>query len=388
MKGMSILKISNLDVIYRVTRYVVAHLQEQEFVAELNKYLRLIQNDIKKETIEIPRPLIDKIRGSLELYRKAGYFNLYALNNINLELEKGKIMACVGESGCGKSTLALSILKILPGNAVAKGKIELDGKNIMGISEEEMRLLRATKIGYIGQGSYTYLNPLFTNAFQIIESAVVSSKESIEEAYNKFMRTIKEAQLDTRILLSFPMRLSGGEIRRVAFALALAKNPELLICDEPFRNIDIFMAKQLAYVLKKMIEKFKTTAIIFTHNLSLMAEMAEKIAVMYHGTIMEMGDTIGIFKRPYHPYTKGLIGALPDPRKPKKKIIYIPGEPIPKIVEPQFCPFFNRCPVADEECMQKKPVQREFEGRIVACHKIEEVWDKDPVEFWGKHIGI
>jgi len=382
------LKISNLEVFYKVSRYSAAHLKEQESAEELARYLTVAEGyaaGAKKSRLG-PEAIQDHILNELELYKQMGYFRLYALNGIEMSVKKGRILACVGESGCGKSTLALSILRILPINAEAHGKIELDGVNLMEIPEEIMLKIRATKLGYIGQGSYTYLNPLMTNAFQVLESAIVAAGRDMDEAFKSFIKAIREANLDTRVLLSFPRRLSGGEIRRVAFALALAKNPELLVCDEPFRNIDVYLAKQLAYVLKELIERLNITAIIFTHNLSLMAEIADDIAVMYHGIIVEMGDIVSVFKKPYHPYTKGLIGALPDPRNPKKKIIYIPGEPLPRMIKPKFCPFFNRCPLADEECMEKKPDLREFEGRLVACQKIEEVWEKEPIDFWSPHL--
>ena len=390
LMSLDILKISDLEVIYRVSKYSAAQIRDYILSGEINRYLEAAENFVARSKISLvgPKDFMDLIGEEFEHYREFGYFRIYALNGVYLTVPKGKILACVGESGCGKSTLALSILRILPPNADAKGSIELDGVDIMSVSEPEMLKIRAVKLGYIGQGSYTYLNPLMTNAFQVLESAIVARGNNIDEAFKGFITAIREARINQRILLSFPMRLSGGEIRRVAFALALAKSPELLVCDEPFRNIDVYLAKQLAYALKDLIHKFQTTAIIFTHNLSLMAEIADELAVMYHGYIVERGNIVDIFRKPYHPYTKGLIGALPDPRKPKKKIIYVPGEPLPRLIRPKFCPFYNRCPLADEKCIEEIPEPRKFEGRIVACHNIEETWETDPIEFWSPHIGM
>jgi len=382
---MPLLSIRNLNVSYATSEYVISHVSEVEFVSELTRYLKFMREERLDIFGKEYKNVRDQIANELKLFKTTGYFNVYALNDLNLDVNKETILACVGESGSGKSTLAKAIIRTLPENTRISGEIIFEGKNILELSDFEMQMLRATKMGYIGQGSYTYLNPLMTNAYQTIESAIVAKRGNLEEAFKAFVKTIKNMELDSRILLTYPDRLSGGQIRRVAFAIAFVKEPELFICDEPFRHLDTFLAKQLAYLLRKMIsEKLKTTAIIFTHNLSLMAEIADEIAVMYHGMIVEKGKVIDVFRQPYHPYTKGLIGALPDIRYPKKKIVYIPGEPLPRIIKPSFCPFFNRCPIADEECINSLPEQRVFNGRIVACHKIDEVWDKNPIEFWEK----
>ncbi len=383
---MPLLSIRNLNVSYATSEYVIANLSDIEFVGELTRYLRLIQGGGISILGGEYRHLRERIVSELRFFKEKGYFNVYAINNLNLDVDEGKIVACVGESGSGKSTLALAIIRALPENARISGQIFFREKNILEISEMEMRILRATKLGYIGQGSYTYLNPLMTNAYQTLESAIVAKRGKLDEAFKAFVKTIEAMELDRRVLLTYPDKLSGGQVRRVAFAIAFVKEPELFICDEPFRHLDTFLAKQLASLLQRMIHRLETTAIIFTHNLSLMAEIADEIAIMYHGIIVEKGNVIDIFRKPYHPYTKGLIGAIPDIRFPKKKIVYIPGEPLPRIIKPTFCPFFNRCPVADDECINSLPEPREFDGRIVACHKIDEIWDKTPVEFWEKVI--
>ena len=384
-----ILSIRDLEVKYKLSRYVVAHLKEQINVEELRRYLIFSEKgsfDLSITNEKLRRKISQQIMQEIERFRKTGYMRVYALNGVDLDVEKGKVLAVVGESGCGKSTLALAILRILPENAEVTGEIILDGENLLALDEEIMRLRRARKLGYIGQGSYTYLNPLMDNAFQVLESSLVAT-DDFDKAVKFFIDAIKAAKLDSRILFSFPRKLSGGEIRRVAFALALAKNPQLLVCDEPFRNLDVYLAKQLAYFLRELVDQLKTTMVIFTHNLALMAEIADEIAVMYHGIIVEKGPTEKIFLEPIHPYTKGLIGALPDPRNPKKKLIYVPGEPLPRIISYDFCPFFNRCPVAEESCLESKPSQKKVNGRLVACIKAEELKCVPPEEFWGPHIG-
>ncbi len=383
-----ILSIRGLEVSYLVNRYIVEFLKETTSAEEVSRYLKIAERGSRLRAQEYPKLIAERLRSVAIEYEKTGYVRIYALNGINLDVEEGKILACVGESGCGKSTLALSILRILPHNARASGSIVFDGRNIMSLPEPEMLALRARRMGYIGQGSETYLNPMLSNAFQIFESSVLAG-DNIEEAYELFIKAIKESRLSERVVFSYPFKLSGGEARRVAFAMALAKNPKLLVCDEPFRNLDPYLALRLAKVLRRMIESFKTTAIIFTHNISLMAETADEIAIMYQGIIVEKGDIVDVFKHPYHPYTKGLIGALPDPRKPKaSKLIYVPGEPFPRIIKPSFCPFFNRCPTRTEECLQGIPDLRPFDGRLVACHRIDEVYEMTPHEFWASAISF
>ncbi|MEX0567813.1 MAG: oligopeptide/dipeptide ABC transporter ATP-binding protein [Candidatus Njordarchaeota archaeon] len=383
-----LLNIRDLHVSYRISKYLVGHLKEHDFVDEISRYISFAEG--VSDLVTFDKILEEKIGAlvseEVKKYRSLGMMNLYALNGVNLDIDEGTILACVGESGCGKTTLAHAILGVLPENASVQGSIVFEEKNLVDIDKKEFTLLRARKMGYIGQGSYTYLNPMFTNAFQVLESAMLATNNSLDEAYNNFIKAARHAQLDSRLLLSYPRKLSGGEIRRVAFAMALSKNPRLLICDEPFRNLDVYMAKSLANVLREIIGKFETTAIIFTHNLALMAEFADEIAVMYQGTIVERGKTIDIFKNPYHPYTKGLIGAIPDPRKPKKRLIYVPGEPLPRIVKISFCPFFNRCPIASEECIRNRPSLKNFDGRLVACHNIEEIYNLSPIEFWEPYI--
>ena len=361
-------------------------LGDRTSIYELKRYYRMFLGesiDIESLDESCAERIFDSINEALQLYEKQGILYLHALNGVNLEIEKNKIVAVVGESGAGKSTLALLMLGLVPYNArVLNGEVLFRNKNILE-NEVLARTYRARYMGYIGQGSYTYLNPMLENAYQVLESSLLRS-DSQDEAIKLFMRAIKEARIDTRLMLTYPHKLSGGEIRRVAFAMALAKEPEILICDEPFRNIDIYHAQILASFLRELAEKFRVATAIFTHNLAIMAHTADEIAVMYHGIIVEKGPTKEIFLHPKHPYTKGLIGALPDPRNPKKKLIWVPGEPLPRFIKPHFCPFFNRCPMVSEQCLSGIPELKYVDGSLVACYRAQETADIPPLTFWGK----
>lgn len=385
-----VLTIRDLNVKYKVTKYTIAHVKDPVAAAELSRHiLQLEQSTIRIPTInkELRDRVESLLREEMEKFKKTGVMSIYALNGVDLDIEKGKIVAVIGESGSGKSTLALAILRILPENAEVSGEINLGEENILKLDEELMRLKRARELGYIGQGSYTYLNPLMASAFQILESSSVAVEDR-DEASKLFFEAIKAAKLDSRILLSYPEKLSGGEIRRVAIAIALAKNPQLLICDEPFRGVDMYMAMQLVSTIKELREKLKVTMLILTHDLPLMVEIADEIAVMYHGIVVEKGPLRKIFLEPIHPYTKGLIGALPDLRNPDKKLIYVPGEPLPRTIKYNFCPFANRCPEVDEHCLEAMPKLRKIGEQMVACMKADEFTEISPTEFWEPYLDL
>ncbi|MCR8433487.1 MAG: ABC transporter ATP-binding protein [Candidatus Korarchaeota archaeon] len=385
-----ILAIKDLTVRYKATRYSIAHIKDSVAMAELSRHFL----QMEKESVHITfinRKFKEKVelllRKELEKFKKTGIMSIYALNGVNLDVDEGKVVAVIGESGSGKSTLALAILRILPENAETSGDIIFGGESLFKLDEEKMRLKRAKEFGYIGQGSYTYLNPLMEGAFQIFESSLVAAKD-LDEASRLFIDAIKTVKLDSRTLLSYPEKLSGGEVRRVAIAIALAKNPRLLICDEPFKGIDPYMAMQLVSTLRELKEKLKVTMLILTHDLPLMVEIADEIAVIYHGIIVEKGPLDKVFSKPVHPYTKGLIGALPDIRNPEKKLVYVPGEPLPRTIRYDFCPFANRCPRSDENCLEMLPKLKKVDDRQVACVKADEFLELSPIEFWGPYLDL
>lgn len=376
-----LLEIMDLSASYMVEEYLIKSIGDSWISEELLRYKKMLERGSSDLRVEALKQKFNEI---LENFYRSGSFEIYALTDVNLELSSG-IMGVVGESGSGKSTLAYLILGLKPSNLrVLSGKIMFDNVDMLS-DPVGARRIRATYMGYVGQGSYTYLNPMMESAYQILESAEVASR-SEDEALKLFLRAIEKAELDRRIILSYPKQLSGGEVRRIAIAIAFAKKLRLLVGDEPFRNMDVYHAVILADYLKGLIEETEASAIIFSHNISLLSQIADQIAVMYNGVIVEKGPVVEIFKRPKHPYTKGLIGAIPDIRKPKKKLIFVPGEPIPRFIKPSFCPFFNRCPYATEDCLRGIPKARIVDGVEVRCNRIDEIAEATPEEFWGPYI--
>lgn len=377
------IRVRDLTVAYKIGREVFTYLTDNEAIERL-----LRQFESAKWKLELysgKSGLEDKLRNlfkaELERFNKTGEILIYAIDGLNMDVKKGKFLSIIGESGSGKSTLALALLGVFPRNAVASGAIELEGKDILKSPEDMKIKIRAKKIGYIGELSKKYLNPLMFNAIQILEAALLAS-DDVSEAVKKTSEAARRAGIDKRILLSLPTDISMGQLSKVAYALAISKNPELLVADEPFRGLDIYQASALARYLREIADESNSTTILFTHRIDLALEISDEIAVMYRGKIIERGPVEKIYKHPIHPYTKGMIGAIPNIRYPKRELTVMPGETLPNLVSIDFCPFYNRCPVRREECLDKMPDMKEVDGQSVACYAAEEIKDISPWDFW------
>ena len=293
-----------------------------------------------------------------------------AVHGVNLTLEKGKVLGIVGESGCGKSVTAMSIMRLLPSNAVIEsGEILYNGKNLLTLSSKEMQTIRGSKISLIPQDPLTSLNPLYTIGEQIIETVMfhrkVSGKEAKEIAI-EMLRSVKIPEAESR-LNDYPHQFSGGMRQRAIIAMALCCNPDLIIADEPTTALDVTVQAQILDLIRQ-IQKEKNTSLIFiTHDLGVIAEFCDHVAVMYAGRIVEYAEAADIFKNPLHPYTKGLLEALPSPDK--KLLNVIPGQP-PAITENiPGCVFNPRCPFKMPVCETREPTLTSRENRHeVFCH--------------------
>ena len=292
---------------------------------------------------------------SIDYKVKDGY--LSAVNDVNCVLNKGEVFAIVGESGCGKSTVAHSIMNLLPGgNEEIHGKIVFKGKDLRDCTQQEMEAIRGKEIGMIFQNPLDSLNPVYKVGDQMAE-AILLDKVDRQEAWNrvvKLFRDVKMPDAEERVK-SYPHELSGGMRQRVMIAMMLSRNPELLIADEPTTALDVTIEAQILEIMKDLKKEFNTAIMLITHNFGLVAEIADRIGVMYAGEMIESGDVFEIFKNPTHPYTRLLMQALPRKTKAEGRLQTIEGS-VPRITEKKpGCRFANRCPYAVDRCFNETP---------------------------------
>src|SRR2546427_975471 len=295
-----------------------------------------------------------------------------AAENVNLELEKGKALGLVGESGCGKTTIALSILKILPaGGRIRGGKILFDGQDLVPLSDKEMRKIRWKGISIVFQGSMNALNPVFKVGDQIVEAIRLHEPNvSKQDAYRRAEGLFEMVGVEPSRIRNYPHEFSGGMRQRALIAMALASNPKVLVADEPGTALDVIVQAQVLQLMRALKEKLGLAMLMISHDLSIIAEVCERVAIMYAGRIVEYGEIATIFKEPLHPYTQGLMGAFPSIKGERKKLISIPGQPPDLLHPPTGCRFHPRCPYAMEVCKKEVPVlQKQGSGEhTVACY--------------------
>ena len=308
---------------------------------------------------------------SIDYKVKDGY--LSAVNDINCVINKGEVFAIVGESGCGKSTVAHSIMNLLPGgNEVITGEVIFKGKNLRECGQKEMEAIRGKEIGMIFQNPLDSLNPVYTVGSQTAE-AILLDKVDKTEAWNrvlKLFRDVKMPDAEER-MKSFPHELSGGMRQRVMIAMMLSRNPELLIADEPTTALDVTIEAQILDILRQLKDQFNTAIMLITHNFGLVAEIADKIGIMYAGEMVESGDVFEIFENPKHPYTRLLLQALPSGTKKDGRLQIIEGS-VPRITEKKpGCRFANRCPYAKDVCFAETPEAVDIsDTHFCRCHMI------------------
>jgi len=280
-----------------------------------------------------------------------------AAEGVNFELEKGKALGLVGESGCGKTTVALSILKILPaGGRIRSGKILFDGKDLVPLSDNEMRKIRWKGISIVFQGSMNALNPVFKIGSQIVEAIRLHEPDvSKSDAYRRAEALLEMVGVEPSRVNNYPHEFSGGMRQRALIAMALAANPKVLVADEPGTALDVIVQAQVLQLMRSLKEKLGLSMLMISHDLSIVAEVCERVAIMYAGHVVEYGDIETIFKEPLHPYTQGLLGAFPSIGEKRKKLLSIPGQPPDLLNPPKGCRFNPRCPYAMDVCKEKDP---------------------------------
>ena len=283
---------------------------------------------------------------------------LLALDGVSLEINEGEVLGVVGESGAGKSLTGAAIIGLLePPGRVTDGRIRLEGHRIDDLSYEEMRKIRGKKIGAIFQDPLTSLNPLYTVGRQLVETIRVHMDMSPEEARGRAIELLGEVGIPApeRRIDSYPHEFSGGMRQRVVISLALCANPRLIIADEPTTALDVSIQAQIIALLKKLCREHKTAVMLITHDMGVIAETADRVAVMYAGRVAEIGPVKRVVKQPKHPYTVGLMGAIPMVGHDVERLTQIEGA-MPRLNEiPPGCSFNPRCPKVFGKCLKERP---------------------------------
>ena len=297
-----------------------------------------------------------------------------AVDGVTFEIHKGETLGVVGESGSGKSVTAMSILKLIPSppGKIVRGEVLFNGKDLLKTTEHEMMKIRGNEIAMIFQDPMTSLNPVLTIGDQIMEAIILHQKVSKSEAKKKAVEMLKKVgipEAETRVN-NYPHQFSGGMRQRAMIAMALSCNPKLLIADEPTTALDVTIQAQILDLMNKLKEDFGTAIMMITHDLGVVAELCQKVLVMYAGNTVEYADAKTLFANPKHPYTWGLLGSLPKLNEDEKQRLEpIEGQPPDLRHLPQGCNFAPRCKYKMPVCEQQKPVLREIEpGHFVRCH--------------------
>lgn len=297
-----------------------------------------------------------------------------SVDGISFSIKKGEILGIVGESGAGKSITGFSILGLIdkPGKIVS-GSIVFDGIDLVNLSQKDLRDIRGNKISMIFQDPQTSLNPVITIGKQMVEAILYHKKDiSTKDAYEACVKILELVGLPAarKRMKSYPHELSGGMKQRVVIAIALLNNPKLLIADEPTTALDVTIQAQILYLMKQLSKDFESSLILITHDIAVVSQLCDKIAVMYAGRIVEYGTKEDIIFNPKHPYTKGLIECLPKLDDTKSRLYQIPGI-MPNLLHlPNGCYFKDRCELADSQC-EIYPSEKKIGTRRVFCHKVK-----------------
>ena len=294
-----------------------------------------------------------------------------AVNDVTLQLEHGKTLGLVGETGAGKTSTALAILKMIPDppGIIKSGSIKVCGHDIMSASKKELHDIRGNDVSMIFQDPMTSLNPVFTVGEQIAESILLHEPGiSKKDAFERAMQMLETVGIPRERAFEYPHQFSGGMKQRVVIAIALACNPQLLLADEPTTALDVTIQAQVLDLMRKLREEYQMSMVMITHDLGIVAEVCDEVAVMYAGRIVERGTLREVFKNTKHPYTEGLFNSLPNPRDRKAALIPIPGLMPDPANLPEGCAFAERCSYATDACRCGQPSMHQFsETHSVLC---------------------
>ncbi|WP_330165212.1 ABC transporter ATP-binding protein [Iocasia frigidifontis] len=317
----------------------------------------------------------------LEMKRLKTYFYTEqgvskAVDGVDFEIYPGETLGIVGESGCGKSVTSLSIMRLVPEppGKIIDGNIFFKGRDLTKLSQAEMREIRGNEISMIFQEPMTSLNPVFTIGEQISEVVILHQKVSKEEAREHSVEMLRKVgiPLPEQRISEYPHQLSGGMRQRVMIAMALSCDPALLIADEPTTALDVTIQAQILDLMNDLKDKFEMSIMMITHDLGVIAEVSDRVAVMYAGKVVEYTDVNTIFANPQHPYTWGLLNSVPRLDKKVARLTTIPGIVPSPYDFPEGCKYNTRCPLADDKCLAAEPEMRVTEdGHQVRCWHLD-----------------
>ena len=292
-----------------------------------------------------------------------------AVNGLDLRIEKGKAIGLVGETGAGKTTTALSILRLVPDppGVVDCDKLEVNGQDILSMSAKELEKVRGKEVSMIFQDPMTALNPVFTVGDQIAESISIHENVSMVEAQKLAVGMLELVGIPGERAGDYPHQFSGGMKQRVVIAIALACHPQLLIADEPTTALDVTIQAQVLDLMKNLRKQYQTSLIMITHDLGIVAEICDEVAVMYAGNVVEQGTLEDVFNHTMHPYTEGLFNSLPNVNDRKSMLKPIPGLMPDPTALPEGCPFHPRCQYATEACRQVQEKRYVSDTHFIRC---------------------
>ncbi len=304
----------------------------------------------------------------LRVYYSTKRGRVHAVDGVSFDLHAGETLGVVGETGCGKSTLGKSILGLLPPRTQVTGRLALRGRDLVGISEAELRRLRGEELALIFQDPMTRLDPLMTIREHFVETIRAHDRKvRADEAAERAADVLRSMGIPDNRLKHYPHEFSGGMRQRIMIALALVLNPKLLVADEPTTALDVIVEAQILDILRDLRRAYSMSLILITHNLGIVAEVCDRVAVMYAGQFVEVGPVETIFRRPIHPYTQGLLASTIS--MATKELRSIDGLPPSLLTPPSGCRFHPRCPYAQDICTREEPAMVEYRpGQPAACH--------------------
>lgn len=307
---------------------------------------------------------------NLKVEYLAGRGSVRAVDGVSLTIHKGEVVGLAGESGSGKSTIAQAVMRILqPPAIITGGKVIFGGQDVLAMSDRQLREFRWEKVSMVFQSAMNSLNPVMTIGEQIMDAIMVHRKTNAERAREQAREMLRIVGIEPERIDSYPHQLSGGMRQRAVIAIALVLQPPLMIMDEPTTALDVVVQREILAKITELREEFGFSILFITHDMSLLVEISDRIAIMYAGEIVELAPSREIFDEPLHPYTQGLMASFPALTGPRKNLQGIPGSPPDLISPPSGCRFHPRCPHRMEQCDKIAPKYIEARpGHFVACH--------------------